>query len=149
MKLARTKTFGFTITGLLKKRVDLLREARPLRERIIEIEGDIRAIDRVLGTLGQTGDFDAQMPRRRRVLFGRGKFTKGIFEELRIAEGPMTIRDLCRGALVATGLDPSDEKLLAVYMKRAHQVLTTAKRGGVVVVAKDQAGHMVWSRAGA
>jgi hypothetical protein len=145
MKPARTKTFGFTISGLLKKRVDLLREARPLRERIIEIEGDIRAIDRVLGTLGQTGDFDAQMPRRRRVLFGRGKFTKGIFDELRIAEGPITIRNLCRGALVASGLDPNDEKILAVYMKRAHQVLTTAKRDGVVVVAKDAAGHAVWS----
>jgi hypothetical protein len=66
MKPAKTKTFGFTITRLLKKRVDLLREGRPLRERIIEIEGDIRAIDRVLGTLGRTGDFDAQLPRRHR-----------------------------------------------------------------------------------
>ncbi|MFY9626757.1 MAG: hypothetical protein WAK03_01210, partial [Methylocystis sp.] len=71
MKLARTETFDHTITGLLKKRSDLFNEAERLRDRLAEIRNDIGAVDRVLGTLGYTGDLDASMPRqKRKVLFG-------------------------------------------------------------------------------
>jgi len=65
-----------TISGLLKKRADLFNEAERIRDRLAEIKNDIGALDRVLGTLGYTGDLDAQMPRQKReVIFGRGELT--------------------------------------------------------------------------
>jgi hypothetical protein len=53
------------------------REARfRSRDRLAEIKNDIGALDRVLGTLGYTGDLDAEMPRQKReVLFGRGELS--------------------------------------------------------------------------
>ena len=79
IKRARTETFEHTITGLLTKRADLFNEATAARDRIAEIKNDIDALDRVLGSLGYTGDLDAAMPRQKRqVIFGRGELTKAI-----------------------------------------------------------------------
>ena len=54
------------ISGLLAKRADLFNEAERIRDRLAEIRNDIGAVDRVLGTLGYTGDLDAEMPRQKR-----------------------------------------------------------------------------------
>jgi hypothetical protein len=48
------------------KRADLFNEAIRLRDRTAEIKNDVDAIDRVLGTLGYTGDLDREMPRQKR-----------------------------------------------------------------------------------
>lgn len=68
IRLARTETYEHTISGLLKKRADLFNEAERIRDRMAEIKNDIGALDRVLGTLGYTGDLDAEMPRQKRQL---------------------------------------------------------------------------------
>ncbi|MGI3900316.1 MAG: hypothetical protein ACRYGP_20890 [Janthinobacterium lividum] len=63
---------------MLTKRADLFGEAERLRGRLAEIKNDVAAMDRVLGTLGYTGDLDAAMPRQKReVIFGRGELTRG------------------------------------------------------------------------
>ena len=56
IKRARTETFEHTITGLLTKPANLFNEATAARDRIAEIKNDIDALDRVLGSLGYTGD---------------------------------------------------------------------------------------------
>ena len=66
IRLARTDTYEHTISGLLTKRADLFGEAERIRDRLAEIKNDVAAIDRVLGTLGYTGDLDAAMPRQKR-----------------------------------------------------------------------------------
>lgn len=53
-----TDTFEHTISGLLTKRSDLFGEAERIRDRLAEIKNDVAAINRVLGTLGNTGDLD-------------------------------------------------------------------------------------------
>jgi len=69
---------------LLTKRADLFNEAIRIRDRLAEIKNDIGALDRVLGTLGYTGDLDAEMPRQKReVIFGRGELIRAILGELR------------------------------------------------------------------
>jgi hypothetical protein len=73
MKPARTETYDHTIAGLLAKRADLFNEAVRLHDRLAEIKNDVSALNRVLGTLGYTGDLDAEMPgQKREVIFGRG-----------------------------------------------------------------------------
>lgn len=78
LRPARTDTFEHTITGLLAKRANLFGEAERIRDRMAEIKNDIGAIDRVLGTLGYTGDLDAAMPRQKReVIFGARRTDPG------------------------------------------------------------------------
>lgn len=92
---SRTETFQHTVSGLLTKRADLFNEAERIRDRLAEIKNDVSAIDRVLGTLGYTGNLDAEMPRQKReVLFGRGELTRGCLEALRDADGPLTSRQV-------------------------------------------------------
>jgi hypothetical protein len=100
MKPARTETFEHTITGLLAKRADLFNEAERIRDRLAEIKNDIGALDRVLGSLGYSGDLDAAMPRQKReVIFGRGELSRAILGELRHAEAPLSSRDIARSRL--------------------------------------------------
>src|SRR5947207_763662 len=116
MKPARTETFEHTITGLLGKRADLFGEAERIRDRLAEIKNDVGAIDRVLGTLGYTGDLDAEMPRQKRqVIFGRGELTRAILAELRGADGPMTSREIAQGVIALNDQDARDRKLLTEH----------------------------------
>jgi len=100
--MARTETFEHTISGLLQKRADLLGEAESIRDRLAEIKNDVSAVDRVLLTLGYTGDLDAQMPRQKRqVIFGRGELTRAVLGELRgrgrAGDQPRDCQSRCRG----------------------------------------------------
>ena len=104
-KPVRHSDYQHTVSGLLHKRVDLYHEAERLRDRLAEIKNDIGALDRVLGTLGYTGDLDAKMPRQKReVIFGRGELSKAIYSELRTAEGPLSSRDIAREIVTMRGV---------------------------------------------
>src|SRR6185437_15267574 len=106
IRRARTETYEHTVTGLLTKRADLFNEAVRIRDRLAEIKNDIGALDRVLGTLGYTGDLDAEMPRQKReVLFGRGELTRSVLDELRGATCPMGSREIAQGIVALSGQD--------------------------------------------
>lgn len=145
MKPARTETFEHTISGLLAKRVELFHEAERLRDRMAEIKNDVGAIDRVLGTLGYTGDLDAAMPRQKRqVLFGRGELTRAILDELRTAEGPLGSRDIARAILAVNEQDPRDRKLLTEHTRRVSKALRLLAQRGDVIRALDGSLGIVW-----
>ena len=145
LRLARTETYEHTVTGLLKKRADLFNEAERIRDRLATIKNDVAAIDRVLGTLGYTGNLDAEMPRQKReVLFGRGELTRGILDELRGATGPLTSRQIAQAVLAVSGQDARDRKLMTEHTKRVSKALRSLKEGGSVRQAVDGRGNVVW-----
>lgn len=147
IKPARTETFEHTISGLLAKRADLFNEAERIRDRLAEIKNDIGAVDRVLGTLGYTGDLDAQMPRQKRqVLFGRGELTRAILDELRTATGPLSSRDIARAILSVNEMDPRDRKLMTEHTRRVSKALRGLKNEGFVCSMAGLRGNMVWRR---
>ena len=144
---ARTETFEHTITGLLAKRAELYNEAERIRDRLAEIKNDLGALDRVLGTLGYTGDLDAAMPRQKReVIFGRGELSKAIFGELRHAIEPLSSRDIAREIVTMRGEDARDRKYLADLTKRVSKALRQMKGEGLVKSAVDTKGNMSWER---
>jgi hypothetical protein len=148
IKLARTATYEHTISGLLKKRADLFNEAERIRDRMAEIKNDIGALDRVLGTLGYTGDLDAEMPRQKRhVLFGRGELTRAILDVLRDATGPMATREIARAILAVNEQEPRDRKLLTEHTRRASKALRILKGQGAVAGHADKRGNMTWKMA--
>lgn len=146
MKPARTETFEHTITGLLGKRADLFHEAERIRDRLAEIKNDVGAIDRVLGTLGYTGDLDAEMPRQKRqVIFGRGELTRAILGELRGADGPMSSREIAQSVIATSGQDARDRKFLSEHTKRVSKALRALKEENVVRSSVDGKGNVMWA----
>ncbi len=112
IRKARTDTYEHTITGLLTKRVDLYHEAERIRDRMAAIKNDIAALDRVLGTLGYTGDLNKEMPRQKHErLFGQGELTRAILDVLRDATEPMATRDIAREIIAVNEQDARDRRL--------------------------------------
>ena len=145
MKPARTETYEHTISGLLAKRADLFNEAERIRDRLAEIKNDIGAMDRVLGTLGYTGNLDAEMPRQKRqVLFGAGELTRAILDELRDASAPLASREIARAILAVNEQDPRDRRLLTEHTRRVSKALRVMKQRGIVDGLADKSGNMVW-----
>ncbi len=145
--LARTQTYEHTISGLLTKRADLFNEAERIRDRTAVIKNDIAALDRVLGTLGYTGDLDAEMPRQKRqVLFGQGELTRAILDELRTATGPLASREIARAILAVNEQDARDRRLLTEHTRRVSKALRVLKQRGLVSGAPVASGNMVWKK---
>jgi hypothetical protein len=146
MKPARTETYEHTISGLLSKRADLFNEAIRLRDRTAEIKNDVDAIDRVLGTLGYTGDLDREMPRQKRhVVFGKGELTRSILDELRGATGPMGSREIAQAIVAVSGQDARDRKLITDVTRRASKALRILKLAGDVRSSVDTKGNLMWT----
>jgi hypothetical protein len=145
IRLARTETYEHTITGLLKKRADLFNEAVRIRDRLAEIKNDVGALDRVLGTLGYTGDLDAEMPRQKReVLFGRGELTRAILDELRDAPAPMMSREIAQAIVALNGQDGRDRKMISELTRRVSKALRILKERDDVRSAVDRKGNLLW-----
>lgn len=146
MKPARTETYEHTISGLLAKRADLFNEATRIRDRLAEIKNDVGALDRVLGTLGYTGDLDAEMPRQKReVIFGRGELTRAILDELRGASGPLTSREIAQSVVALGGQDARDRKHVSELTRRVGKALRSLRDEGVVRSGTDPKGNVMWS----
>ena len=147
IKRVRTETFEHTITGLLTKRADLFNEATAARDRIAVIKNDIDALDRVLGSLGYSGDLDAAMPRQKReVIFGRGELTRAIADELRVADGPLTSREIAQSLISAEGKDKRDRKYVAELTRRVSKALRVMAAEGRVKKSVDVKGNLMWER---
>lgn len=145
IRLARTDTYEHTISGLLKKRADLFNEAERIRDRMAEIKNDIGALDRVLGTLGYTGDLDAEMPRQKReVLFGRGELTRAILDELRAATAPVGSREIAQGIVALSGQDALDRKMISDLTKRVSKALRALRIEGAVRRKVGPGQYMLW-----
>lgn len=133
IKRSRTETFEHTINGLLTKRADLFNEAERIRDRMAEIKNDIGALDRVLNTLGYTGDLDAEMPRQKRqVLFGRGELTRAILDELRDAPRPLGSREIAQAIVALNGQDARERRLLTDVTRRVSKALRVLQQEGLV-----------------
>lgn len=146
IKRSRTETYEHTVNGLLTKRADLFNEAERIRDRLAEIKNDVGAIDRVLGTLGYTGNLDAEMPRQKRqVLFGAGELTRAILDELRDAPEPMATREIARAILAVNEQDPRDRKLLTEHTRRVSKALRILKQRGFVRRQVDSSTRSLWS----
>ncbi len=143
---SRTATFEHTINGLLTKRADLFNEAERIRDRLAEIKNDVAALDRVLGTLGYTGNLDAEMPRQKRdVLFGRGELTRGCLDALRDAKEPMTSRQVAQAILSLSGQDARDRKLMTEHTRRVSKALRGLRVEGIVHQNQDTRGNVMWA----
>jgi hypothetical protein len=121
-----------TISGLLKRRAELMADARELRERMAVVGNDLAALDRTLETLGYQGDLKAPMgvmPSTRVVYFHRNELRRFCLDELRKASGPITARDLAEKVIKFEGRDPRDRRLRADMVRRVGKSLKLLEQG--------------------
>lgn len=145
IRKARTDTYEHTITGLLTKRMDLYHEAERIRDRMAAIKNDIAAMDRVLGTLGYTGDLNKEMPRQKHErLFGQGELTRAILDVLRDATEPMATRDIAREIIAVNEQDARDRRLLTEVTRRVSKALRVQRQRGSVNGSVCVDGCLVW-----
>ena len=146
IRKARTDTYEHTITGLLTKRVDLYHEAERIRDRMAVIKNDIAALDRVLSTLGYTGDLNREMPRQKHErLFGQGELTRAILDVLRDAIEPMATRDIAREIIAVNEQDARDRRLLTEVTRRVSKALRVQNIKGAVSRQLQADRGMAWA----
>lgn len=134
-----------TISGLLRKRSNLMGEAMRLREALAVVGNDIEALDRVLVSLGYKGDLKGVQPRSNRVVFfHRNELRRWLIDELRKATGPVTSRDLAERIIALEGKDARDRALRNDIVKRVGKSLKLLRKQGFAASWRDVAGQMVW-----
>jgi hypothetical protein len=135
-----------TISGLLQKRTELMREAKDLREALAVVGNNIEALDRTLETLGYKGDLKTVVTRGNRVVFfHRNELRRFCIDELRKATGPITARDLAEKIITIEGKDPRDRRLRNDMVKRVGKSLKLLRLQGAAVSRRDRAGFL-WER---
>ena len=133
------------VSGLLKRRADLLRQTAELREQMAILSGDVEAVDRLLDSLGYQGDLEGKTVRGSRIiLFYRNELRRFLSEQLEKADRPLTTRDLAEIICQVEGKQTADRRLLADVTKRASKALREMRRVGLVQ-SDIEARNFVWS----
>jgi hypothetical protein len=138
--------YANTISGLLKRRSELMGEAMKLREQLAVVGNNIEALDRTLETLGYKGDLKAVMPRGNRVVFfHRNELRRWLIDELRKATEPVTARALAEKMIGLEGKDPRDRRLRNDMVKRVGKSLKLLRIQGTAVSRRGEGG-LTWHK---
>jgi hypothetical protein len=137
--------YANTISGLLRKRSELMGDAQRLREQLAHVGNDIEALDRTLVSLGYAGDLKTVQPRGNRIVFfARDELRRFLLDELRKATGPLSSRDLAEKIIGLEGKDCRDRRLRNDMVKRVGKSLKLLRRQGNAISEKGAAGGLIW-----
>lgn len=138
------ESYTNTISGLLRKRSEMMGEAQRLREALAVVGNDIEALDRVLETLGYQGDLKGVTPRGNRVVFfARHELRRFCLDELRKADGPISARDLAEKIITLEGKDVRDRRLRNDMVKRVGKSLKLLRQQGLAT-STGNGSALVW-----
>lgn len=136
-----------TISGLLRKRSELMGDAQRLREQLAHVGNDIEALDRTLISLGYEGDLKGVQPRGNRIVFfARDELRRFLLDELRKASGPVSSRDLAEKIIGLEGKDCRDRRLRNDMVKRVGKSLKLLRAQNCATSSRE-AGGFVWTAA--
>ena len=142
--------YANTISGLLRKRSELMGEAQRLREGLAHVGNDIEALDRTLISLGYDGDLKGVQPRGNRIVFfARDELRRFLLDELGKANGPVSSRDLAEKIITLEGKDSRDRRLRNDMVKRVGKSLKLLRSQRLTRSAQDTAGRFAWELASA
>ena len=140
-----SEAYTNTISGLLRKRAELMGDAQGLREQLAHVGNDIEALDRTLIALGYQGDLKGVQPRGNRIVFfARDELRRFLLDELRNASGPLSSRDLAEKIIGLEGKDPRDRRLRNDIVKRVGKSLKLIRSQGLAESKKGPSG-LAWT----
>ena len=130
--------YDLTIHGLLRKRTDLMASLESYRDKVSSTANDIRAVDRVLVSLGYDGELDLDQPRKRVMSYVRHEVRRYILEELRKSDRPLSTRELAVRLATAEGKDAGDRKLMLDMSRRISKSILILRDKQVVRQSKGK-----------
>lgn len=137
--------YSHTISGLLRRREDLMGQISHLRERTGLLSNDVEAIDRVLDSLGYAGDLPSKTARTARIaLFVRNELARFMIDALKKAGTPLTSREIAESIANLEGKDRYDRAMMADITKRVGKAGRQLRARGLVEMVKDGHGKNVW-----
>ena len=134
-----------TISGLLKKRAELMEEMAAIREQMAVAANAVDAIDKVLEAFGHTEDLEGRSPRAARViLFYRNELRNFLLGELRNATEPLSSRQLAERVCETEGKSMADRRLLNDVTRRVGHALRKMRATKAVKGWRGKDGAAVW-----
>ena len=135
-----------TISGLLKKRAELMEEMAAIREQMAVAANAVDAIDKVLEAFGHTEDLEGRSPRAARViLFYRNELRNFLLGELRKATEPLSSRQLAERVCETEGKSVADRRLLNDVTRRVGNALRKMRATKMVEGWRGKDGAAVWT----
>ena len=139
------RPYAHTISGLLKKRREMMAEMQSLRERQAELGNDVEALDRVLGALGHKPELEPAKPRSSRtMLFHRNELKRFLLDQMRQETAPISSRVLAERIATAEGKDSRDRKLVNDLVKRVGKSLKLLRQQGLTTSAYVPHEGLMW-----
>lgn len=139
--------YDHAISGLIRKRDEMLEEIAVTRERLAVLSNDIEALDRVLERLGYDGPVKLTPRVPRVVLFYRGELRQFLLGSLR-DHGPSTSRQMAERLIQMEGKDARDRRMMADVVRRIGKALRQMMEAGISVRERRN-GEFVWRLASA
>ena len=115
-----------TLSGLLEKREAVARLARELEDRLAQARSDVLHLDAVIRMFDPSSrpePIGGGNLSRRNGWFSDGELPRRVFEALRDASEPLTIREIAARVMEARGFNAEDAATLATVEKRISDVL--------------------------
>lgn len=136
-----------TVSGLLRKRREIVGELLAMRERQAALTNDLQCLDRVLQAFGHEAnqsDDDYTPVRSRMIMFHKSELQQLLLDILRKANEPLSSRDLAIRFVTADGRDRYDKRLLLDVIKRVGKSISTLRGHGLVSGSRTSSGRYVW-----
>lgn len=128
------------LTGLVKRRADLLKEAKCVEAGLRRLLTDIEHVDGAIRT------YDPAY-RPRKVVLRRAKrvdLVRTALDVLRQAKAPMTVREVTMAVMSRTGRDAADKKLIGKMIERVRVALLRQGKAGVVRSEQGPGQFVLW-----
>ncbi|NEU12821.1 hypothetical protein G3T14_11830 [Methylobacterium sp. BTF04] len=119
------------LRGLVRKRAEIAGQIEHTQMELRKLVTDLDAIDaaiRIFDSDADTGAIPNRQYPPRHAAF-RGEMMRHVMGALRLAEGPVTSRDIARTVMTARGLNPDDPTMLQMIRKRVGACLWKLKQG--------------------
>ena len=135
-----------TISGLLKKRDEVMAEMADLRERMAVAANAVDAIDKVLEAFGHNESLEGRSPRAARViLFYRNELRNFLLAELGKSAEPLSSRQLAERVCETEGKSAGDRMILADVTRRVGCALRKMRATKAVEGWRGKDGAAVWN----
>tara|TARA_R110001606_G_scaffold167917_3_gene312293 strand:+ start:64 stop:501 length:438 start_codon:yes stop_codon:yes gene_type:complete len=137
----------YVIAGLVRKRAELAGRIERTYEELRQMVADLETTDAALALFDPDFKAETIKPRAFRPpkdWSNRGEMSRMVLSILRQAQEPLTSRDIALEMLVTRALDPQDEKLLRLMVKRVGVALRHQKDAGRVKSEQGPGQFNVW-----
>jgi hypothetical protein len=137
----------YVIAGLIRKRAELAGKIEQTYADLRQMVADLETTDAALAIFDPNFKAETIKPRAFRPpkdWANRGEMARMVLSILRQADEPLTSRDIALEMLVTRALDPQDEKLLRLMVKRVGVALRHQRDAGRVISDQGPGQYMVW-----